>query len=252
VRLLVANVLISNDQAAPLLAQVQRLKPDLILLLETDQAWERRLAPLADEYPYLVHQPQDNGYGMHLFSKLELVKPQVRYLLQEGVPSITTRVRLPVGKVIDFYGVHPKPPPHQDTAQRDAELLIVGREVRKETRPAIVLGDLNDVAWSRTTQLFQEISGLLDPRIGRGLYPTFNADWPLDHVFFESSFTLLEMATLGDIGSDHFPFYIALCYQPQAEAVQETPAPEPEDLEDAREAIRSGKEEAREEAREGE
>ncbi len=85
------------------------------------------------------------------------------------------------------------------------------------TPPAIVAGDLNDVAWSRTNELFQEVSGLLDPRVGRGLYSTYNAHrpllrWPLDHVFFEPSFEVEALRRMGHIGSDHFPVFISLCH----------------------------------------
>lgn len=175
----------------------------------------------------------------------------MRFLVEDYVPSIKTGLRLPSGPRIDLYGLHPKPPPLQDTERRDAELLIVGQEVREEAAPSIVAGDLNDVAWSRTNSLFQEVSGLLDPRIGRGLYATFNADWPLlkwplDHVFFEKSFRLLEIAVMGDIESDHFPFYVALCHDPAAPDVQDQPQPEPSDMEAAEEVIEEGREEARE------
>jgi endonuclease/exonuclease/phosphatase (EEP) superfamily protein YafD len=93
----------------------------------------------------------------------------------------------------------------------------VAREVAATRTPAIVAGDLNDVAWSRTNQLFQEVSGLLDPRVGRGLYSTYNANWwllrwPLDHIFFEPSFRVQGLRRMGHIGSDHFPVVISLCH----------------------------------------
>ena len=252
VTLLVANVLIENRTAAPLLALVKQVRPDLVLLMETDNWWDAQLDPLKEVYPYAISHPQENSYGLHLFSRLELIEPEVRFLVEQEVPSIKTGVRLPSGAPITLHGLHPKPPPLQDTEDRDAELLIVGKEVRDEPAPSIVAGDLNDVAWSRSNSLFQEVSQLLDPRIGRGLYATFNADWPLlkwplDHAFFEESFRLMDVAVLGDIESDHFPFFVALCHDPAAPDIQEQPEPEPSELEAADEAIEDGREEAREE-----
>jgi endonuclease/exonuclease/phosphatase (EEP) superfamily protein YafD len=251
VRLLVANVLIENREASPLLALVEEADPDLVLLIETDSWWDRQLEPLKAAYPHMVGQPQENSYGMHLFSRFEMVAPEVRFLVEDDVPSIMTGLVLPSGAQISFYGLHPKPPPQQDTAERDAELLIVGKEVREGTAPSIVAGDLNDVAWSKTNSLFQDVSGLLDPRIGRGPHSTFHANWPLlrwpiDHVFFEESFMLLDIAVMHDIGSDHFPFYVALCHDIAAATIQERPQAEPSDLDAAEEAIDQGREEAQE------
>lgn len=251
IRLIIANVLMKNRNAEPLLDQVRRLEPDLVLLVETDDWWDERLASLKGRYPHLVSRPRNDFYGLHLFSRFELVDPKVRFLIDDYVPSLRTGLRLPSGALIDFHGVHSKPPPHQDTARRDAELLLAAQEVRETRAPSILAGDLNDVAWSRTTQLFRRVGGLLDPRIGRGPYPTFNANWPLlrwplDHVFFEPEFALVELRVLGHIGSDHFPVYAELCHAPDTADARRPPRPSPEDLEAAQEAIREGREEARE------
>jgi hypothetical protein len=114
----------------------------------------------------------------------------------------------------------------------------------------VVCGDLNDVAWSRTTRLFQKVSGLLDPRKGRGFFSTFHARWPglrwpLDHVFHSDSFRLIAMRRLPYVGSDHFPVNAVLSYEPQAEAEQEAPAADAEDLHEARETVARGHEAAR-------
>src|SRR3546814_14501423 len=85
--------------------------------------------------------------------------------MQPHVPSVKAGLRLRSGEVVDFYGVHPEPPfPGDDSGERDAELVQVGREVRKSGRATIVMGDLNDVAWSHSSRLFRRLSGMKDPR----------------------------------------------------------------------------------------
>jgi len=70
---------------------------------------------------------------------------------------------------VEIYGVHPRPPSLlQDTTERDIELIRVATKIKERGEPAIVLGDLNDVAWSPTTAMFMKTGGLLDPRRGRG------------------------------------------------------------------------------------
>lgn len=250
IRYMEANVLQHNRDAGKLIALVRKQRPDILLLTETDHWWADQLRPLAAQFPQSVSVPLDNTYGMMLLSRRPLVAPEVRYLLEQDVPSIRTRVELTSGRVIDLYGVHPRPPkPGQDTAERDAELVMVAREVRERRRPAIVAGDLNDVAWSDTTSLFQEISGLLDPRVGRQLMPTFPADlpflrWPLDYVFVSPGFTLLDIQRLGDIGSDHLPILTYWCATGLEASMITPPTLEREDRKKAQEAIRAGRKEA--------
>lgn len=236
IALLFANVLIDNRDAARLLRIIEEEQPDVFLAVETDAWWQAELDVLARTYPYVVRQPQDNSYGMTLYSRLELVDPQVKFLVQDDIPSIHTRVKLRSGALVDLRCVHPRPPAPQeakDSGPRDVELIVVGKELRGKRTPAIVLGDLNDVAWSRTNYRFQEVSGLLDPRIGRGFYHTFHARWfflryPLDHCFHSKHFRLVSFKRLRAFGSDHFPVGIQLSHEPDAARTQEEPRDTPQ------------------------
>lgn len=248
VSFLVANVLQENRRSEGLLQLVDDSDPDVILLTEIDAWWAREVDALKTSYPQTILEPRSNHYGIGLYSRLPLINGQVRFILDDDIPSVLTRIVLPNGTEFSLWGVHPPPPrPGDDTEERDAELLIVAKEAADAAGPVIVAGDLNDVAWSSTTTLFQDISGLLDPRVGRGLYPSFNANWPLmkwplDHLFASEEWTLSEFRRLGHIGSDHFPIFVELCLQPQAAALQDGNQPEPEDLEEAEEHIEEGRE----------
>ena len=105
--------------------------------------------------------------------------------------------------------------PNRDTLGRDAEILVAAKLAREERLPVIVTGDLNDVAWSRTTRRFLRVSGLLDPRQGRGMFNSFDARywflrWPLDHIFHSQDFELVSIERQKFVGSDHFPMFYRL------------------------------------------
>lgn len=249
-RYMEANVLQENRDARKLVSLVRARRPEVLLLTEADSWWADQVQSLRHILPHVVSVPQDNTYGMMLLSRRPLIAAEVRYLLQPDVPSIRAGVALASGHRIELYGVHPRPPvPGRDTALRDAELVIVGQEVRQRRRPTIVAGDLSDVAWSDTTGLFQEISGLLDPRVGRTLLPTFLADlpllrWPLDYVFVSPGFTLLGMERLRDIGSDHLPILVELCASGLAAATLAPPPLQSEIKAEVREIVRDGREDS--------
>lgn len=222
-RLLTANVKQSNRDYARFIALVMAEKPDILVLLETDAHWLAGLAPLHGLYPHRETRPLDTGYGMALFSDRPLGDVIWRELLVTGVPSLKVTVALQ-GEPIRLYILHPEPPViYHDTKGRDAEIGLVGIEVADDPLPVIVTGDLNDVAWSHTTRRFQRLSGLLDPRVGRGFYNTFHADWhmlrwPLDHLFHDARFRLCEMRRLPHFGSDHFAMLFGLSLAARAGA----------------------------------
>ena len=252
ISLIVSNVLTPNDQYHLLIEQIQKHQPDIVLTLETDQTWQNELSVIEKDYPYRVPVPLDNLYGMHLYSKLELKDVEVKFILSDEIPSIHTTVILRSGQPVQLYCLHPKPPSPteaKDSVLRDAELLIVGDQIKDLDESCIVMGDLNDVAWSRTTRLFQRISGLLDPRVGRKYVNTFHADykllrWSLDHIFHSTDFALVQMQRLPHVGSDHFPVYVTLQTGRVFENIQEELEQTNADEDEAQEAIQEGIEKA--------
>jgi len=240
-----SNVYQHNKNTAGCMAIINKYDPELVLLLETDEFWFKGTEKLKEKYPHQVLVPLENTYGMLLYSKLELIDPEVRYLVDEEIPSIKTAVKLTSGQHIQLYCLHPTPPvPGENlySTERDKELLLVAKEVKENPAPSIVVGDLNDVAWSYSTNLFTKISGMLDPRIGRGFYNTFHAKYPflrfpLDHVFCSTDFKLVKMLRLENFSSDHFPIYISLQYEALADLQQEEPVANSEDIAEAQEKI---------------
>lgn len=252
--IMVVNVYMENTEHIRLIKMVKKWNPDILVTLESDLRWQKGMRPVTRNYPFKIEIPLSNTYGMHLYSQLPLRQDTVRYLLDKDIPSIKTYVLLRNNKWVELHAVHPKPPvPTEDgnSKKRDAEIVMVGREVAKSKYPVLVLGDFNDVAWSHTSSLFQEVSGLLDPRIGRGFYNTFNANypflrWPLDHVFHSNHFKLLRLERLPFIGSDHFPVFISLNYASDNKFDQSKTQPDEDTHEEATDAVKEGKEEARE------
>jgi len=243
--MLCANLLMTNRNAARLCRIIKEVDPDIILVVEADDWWQQQLRDFEATHPFIVHQPQDNTYGMLLYSRFELVNVSIDFLVEDTIPSIHAVAKLPTGLEVELFCLHPRPPfPTEDesSTDRDAELLLVGKSIKGTVRPTVVFGDLNDVAWSRSNYLFQDISGLLDPRIGRGLFNTFHAKYfflrfPLDHFFHTNDFRLLDFRRLAQFGSDHFPVYIKLSYEPEASVEQEEPNASAAQEREAREKI---------------
>lgn len=266
--LFIYNVLHDNREVESLRRLIRETDPDIILLSESTPWWLAQLGGLENDYPHTMLAPQENNYGMLLYSRFKLIDPEVRFLVERQIPSFRVKFRLRSGQLVTLYGVHPRPPglkrqepqtagargevktdvgERVDADQRDAELLLVAREAAEsQDEPVIVGGDFNDVAWSHSTRLFQRIGGLLDPRIGRGLYNSFDARhpvmrYPLDHVFASGHFRLVELRRLPAIGSDHFPMLVVLDFDPTAVVAREEPEADAGDKEEAQEAISEGR-----------
>ncbi|RAN32034.1 endonuclease/exonuclease/phosphatase family protein [Hyphomonas pacifica] len=208
--ILLINVLQENQDHAAVLDRIDEAGADIVFLSETSEAWREALSDIEADYPYTYLLPLEEHNGLLFYSRLPIQNVQERYLCQDHIPSLTIDVDLQ-GEEIRLYCIHPRPPRPRDKPEHlDDELMIVADELREQDRPAMVIGDFNEVGWSWMVREFKRHAQLCDPKRGRGLYNSYSAQnpllaWPLDHAFVTNDFYLTGMRRLPACGSDHYP-----------------------------------------------
>ncbi|NNE32891.1 MAG: endonuclease/exonuclease/phosphatase family protein [Winogradskyella sp.] len=247
ISLLTSNVYQDNEDTEKIINAINSSKADIMVFTEANKRWQRAITnAISNDYKYKVEYPLDNTYGMLLYSKLELVDPRLEFLVKDDIPSIHTKVIMRSGDTIKLHAIHPTPPMPQHnpmSTDRDAEMMKVALEVNDSKYPTIVIGDFNDVPWSETTTLFKDVSKTLDPRVGRGLYSTYNAQkfllrWPLDHIFCTEEFRFINYKTFNETSSDHFPVYGEFTLEPHKAKEQEVEAPSKGELDRAKNQLK--------------
>src|SRR5690606_35714428 len=98
IRLFAANVYEKNGEFSKLLDLIRSCDPDIVFLVETDQGWQDALRPLDEAYPHSLTHPLDNTYGLLFYSKFELSRGAVRFIVLAEVPSVEALVKLLRGK----------------------------------------------------------------------------------------------------------------------------------------------------------
>ena len=251
----VANLDYENQNHQPAVGELQSLAADVLVLIELDQEWERQLGELKDSFPHRHQEVRGEGLGLAVWSRLPLIAPETRYLVEDRRASIWTKLDF-AGQPINLVALHPTPPglndstgeERRDSRVRDAELLLVAKQVADKREDAwIVAGDFNDVAWSHTTRLFRRMSGLSDPRTGRFLLNSFHADYPLvrfpiDQIYVSKGFAISDLRRHRITGSDHFA--IAAKFHHAGEGVHVDPQPVRDDKREAEEIIEEGQQDA--------
>ncbi|QYJ08265.1 endonuclease/exonuclease/phosphatase family protein [Qipengyuania flava] len=256
---LTLNVYQENREYGRTVDLIRRIDPDIVLLMETDQAWADAVAPALAVYPERIDRPLDNTYGIMFASKLPMRDASIQDLAQKDTPSVLATLSVG-GHDFRMIALHPRPPvPKQDTEERDAEIVMAAKQSQYMTLPVLAIGDFNDVAWSDTTRLFKDIGGFLDPRRGRGTYATFPAGmvwlgWPLDHLFMTEEFLFSEMRVGESVGSDHRPVIARLCLDPERARArnEEAAAPDESDEKEAGEVMEEFEQDTARDAVEGE
>lgn len=254
-RLLVCNLDYQNTRSREIIEIVSEINPQILLLIEINERWNQELATMRGAYPYRVEAIEQKGLGIALWSQVQIQDGQVETLVSDDRPSVWATLKHQDSD-IRFVGVHPTPPGlskrgaagRHDSRIRDAELILIANQVAQQREAAwVVAGDFNDVAWSHTTRLFQRLSGLKDPRVGRGMFSTYHAKYPLwryplDHVFVSPGFRVAHLGRIKIPGSDHFGMVAELDTPNAAAGVD--PKPDSTDRHEANELIAQGMKDA--------
>lgn len=250
IKLISANVYQFNKEYQRFIDFIKRENPDIILTMESNKDWENAMQILKKDYDHYCEIALENTYGMHLYSKIPIITCKENYFIADDIPSIEATMKTNDGFEFVFFGVHPPPPSpteEENSKERDGELLAVAKEVKKINKTAIVVGDFNNVAWAKSSVLLRKTSGMIDPRIGRGLISTFHAKYrllrfPLDQLFHTTDIFVEKLIAKENFGSDHLPlfcqFFIDKTNDDQEDLVEHL---EKDDMNEVNELIKEGK-----------
>lgn len=211
IKLLSWNVLMDNTNYAKARDMIAAESPDVILLMETNQAWIDAMEPALKDYSTILRHPDEEYYGMLFASRLPTSEMRIVYLTEDETPSILVRMKAANGQEFRFVGLHPQPPlPGMDSDFRDRQMLYAARFARRDDLPIVSMGDFNAAAWSRESHRYKQLGEFVDPRVGRGLVASFDARsrvlrCPIDQLYITPDIALTGFHRGPDIGSDHFP-----------------------------------------------
>ncbi|WP_434036191.1 endonuclease/exonuclease/phosphatase family protein [Formosa sp. 4Alg 33] len=252
VSIISVNVYQFNERYEELLQLVKEVKPDILLTMESNQAWEDALEAIEDDYPNYKKIALENTYGMHFYTKLPVKSVKIHHFISDDLPSIEARICLENDEQFTFFGIHPPPPSptEEDTSkERDGELLALGKRILDTEGPVIVVGDFNNVAWAKSSILFRKTSKLIDPRIGRGFVSTYHAKYkllrfPIDLCFHSPHIVIQDFNTLRYVGSDHLPLFCSFFISKKDNVLKEDlDTLNEEEEEEVEEMIEKGEEE---------
>jgi len=137
-----ANVLQDNTEYHRLIQQIRECDPDVLFLVEINDAWAKAISELENEYPYRLVEPRDNTYGLLFYSRFKVEKARLTFLVKNDIPSVDAVVVLPSGEKMQLWCLHPEPPvPGENlySTAKDKELMKVALKVKDCSLPCIVL-----------------------------------------------------------------------------------------------------------------
>lgn len=177
-RILFANVNTDNNRYDMVQKLIHDEDPDIVALEEISNEWLKNLGDVKKSYPYQLACPQDDNFGIALFSRIPLTNQQILFWGDYRLPYIEASMMFE-GKKYDLIVIHTLPPVGRNGwNMRNAQIEDFVPIVRDRGAPVILLGDLNITAWSPNFKKFLKSSGMRNSMKGFGIQPTWPATVP--------------------------------------------------------------------------
>ena len=215
-RVMLFNVLQTNHRYAEVMAEVERHLPDVLVVQECDETWYEMIAPLQSRLPHHLHVPGRQLRGMAVFSRLPLENVEILDLNNPMSRSVKAKVDVN-GTALSMFVTHPDPPVHERLwKDRNEQLQLAGRQVRKLPVPRILIGDLNVTMWNPCYRDLIGGTGLVNVRQGFGVRVSFPFDElpllrvPIDHILVSDDIAVTTCLIGESCGSDHAPIVAGL------------------------------------------
>ncbi|MFN4147819.1 MAG: endonuclease/exonuclease/phosphatase family protein, partial [Runella sp.] len=169
-----ANILYKNKDFSLLTAQINQLNPDFISINEGTPEFEAYFQRhFSRSYHYLFKtSAKDNTFVM-LAAKQPMTANVVVVKNTQGIILAETQIK---GKSLRLIACHAYNPTRLqiDFLTRNRQLNKIAEIAKENTKPTLVVGDLNITPWSVFYQRMLTHSGLSNCRDGFGWQPTWH------------------------------------------------------------------------------
>lgn len=213
-RVMSFNIYYLNRELDQIAAEVARLDPDIVFLMEYSSDIQAAIEDQFEAYPYRLIDPSRYTMGVALFSKIPMDNGQIHRGQATRIPIVEAHFLLD-NRPFAFVGGHPWPPKPRWGKQHRAQFqAMIDVAAKIEGKPLIVAGDFNTAPWSFMVQRMTE-EAAVDLVRGRYDYQkTFfvlpGVGLALDHLFVSDGWHVTRFFTGDRGGSDHQPLIIDL------------------------------------------
>ncbi|UDQ98036.1 endonuclease/exonuclease/phosphatase family protein [Lentisphaerota bacterium WC36G] len=214
IKLMHFNINTANNNYNQIENYILANNPDIVLLEEVNSSCLLALKQLEKKYPFKITYPQEDNFGIAMFSKFKMTSANLLYYGSRKIPYIRAEYLIN-GKNISIFGVHTLPPIGANLSKERNEMLAYLAKKIDSSQSTIILGDLNISPFSYYFKKLLKDGNLTNSQCGFGLQTSWPAKLfllriPIDHCLISNDIQIIDRKIGSNIGSDHNSLIISL------------------------------------------